>query len=345
MKKIAFLLFVALSGMYACKTKKTAAYFLSPEQGSSISQGKALNIKIEAGKSFDSVSYLIDSTLIGSRKDTASVSFSTDTLRPGLKVITARIFNGGQVDELSTNVVVLPVKTPQQYSFEIVNTFPHDTSSFTEGLEYHDGMVYESDGLTGESSVRKADLRTGRVIQKTDLDASYFGEGLTVIGDKVIQITYHEKTGFVYDKGSLKKTAEFPYTAGAEGWGLCNDGKVIYNTDGTNVIHLLSIEYPYRAIGSINVYNNKGAVDQLNELEYIDGKLYANIWQTDVIVIIDPKTGVVEGEVDLSEMYRLTARNLEADVLNGIAWDASGRRLFVTGKKWDKLFEIKLKAL
>ncbi len=344
MKRIVLVFFVALAALYACKTKKSAIYFLSPEQGSSVNQGSALKIKLETGNAtFDSVSYLIDSRLLVSKVDTTSFTLPTDTLKPGLKVITARVYNGEKVDDITTNIVVLSAKAPVQYGFDIVNTFPHDTASFTEGLEFHDGVIYESDGLRGESSIRKADLRTGKPLLSVPLDDKYFGEGLTVIGDKVIQITYQEKTGFVYDRTSLKKLGEFPYVAGVEGWGMCNDGKVIYNSDGTNVIHLLNINEPYQQLGEISVYDNKGAVDQLNELEYIDGKLYANIFQKDLIVIIDPKTGIVEGEIDLTDLYRLTARNIEADVLNGIAWDAKTRRLFVTGKKWDKLFEIKLK--
>lgn len=342
MKRLLYILPLLFMGLAACKTKKSAVYFLSPEQGSSISQGKALTLKLAVqNTSFDSVTYLLDSTIIASRQDTNSVTVPTKDVNPGIRLVTARIYNDGKINEITTNVVILSATAPIKYSYQVINTFPHDTASFTEGLEYHDGVLYESEGMYGESSVRKADLKTGKVLQRTDLAPRFFGEGLTVIGDKIIQLTYKEGVGFVYDKNTLKQLSEFPYQAGQEGWGLCFDGKRILNTDGTNMIHFLNKD-TYQVEGGIAVYDDKGPVDQLNELEMVDGMIYANIWQKNIIVIINPETGVVEGEIDFSDLYPESNRNPEADVFNGIAWDAQQRRLFVTGKKWNKLFEVKI---
>lgn len=342
MKKVLFVIVLCALWISACKTRQNAAYFLSPEEGSSVKRGTPLTLKLDAsGVSFDSVSYLLDTTVVGSRKDTAAVNVPTADLPLGIKVLTARIYEGGNYKEVTTNVVLLSGRAPVPYNYSVVNSFPHDTTSFTEGLEYHDGYLYESAGLYGESSLRKVDLTTGKVVQKADLDDKYFGEGLTVVGDKIIQITYREGTGFVYDKSSFKKLSEFPYQAGREGWGLAFDGKRILNTDGTNNIYFLNKD-TYQKEGGIEVYDDKGPVDSLNELELIDGKIYANIWQKNIIVIINPDTGEVEGKLDLTYLYPEGQREQNEDVLNGIAWDARGRRLFVTGKKWRKLFEIKV---
>ncbi len=343
MKRIFKLLIISILVIAGCKAKQEGAfYFLSPEEGSSVRKGQNLTLKLAGAEGFDSVRYLLDTTFLASKKDTLPLTVSTSKLSFGIKVLSARIYNGSNYKETTTNIVLLPSKAPVQYSYTVVNSFPHDTTSFTEGLEYHDGFIYESAGLKGSSSLRKTDLRTGKVLQKVDLDSLYFGEGITIVGDKIIQLTYREGVGFVYDRNTFKKLGEFPYQAGREGWGLYFDGEHILNTDGSNVIYLLNKD-TYQKEGSVEVYDNKGAVNSLNELEVIDGKIYANIWQKDIIVVIDPVTGEVEGEIDLTNLYPPEKRNPNADVLNGIAWDAAGKRLFVTGKKWDKLFEIKIK--
>jgi glutamine cyclotransferase len=212
-------------------------------------------------------------------------------------------------------------------------------------LEYHDGFFYESAGDYGHSSLRKVNPSTGKILQQTNLDKQYFGEGITVIGDKIIQLTYREKTGFVYDKNTFKKLSEFPYTTGREGWGLAFDGQKVLNTDGSNTIFFLD-KNNYSRIGSIDVFDNKSQIDNLNELEVIDGKIYANVYTTNYILIINPETGAVEGKADLSGLlpngYFKTEDAIANNVLNGIAYDKTGKRLFVTGKKWPHIFEIKL---
>jgi glutamine cyclotransferase len=259
----------------------------------------------------------------------------------GGRLVIAKIYKGGTPFEVTTNIQVLPSSAPKQLSYAVVNVFPHDTTSYTEGLQYVDRVLYESDGEYAQSSLRKTDLKSGKILQKIEIPPRFFAEGIAVIDNKIIMLTWKEGVGFVYDKNSFKQLKEFSYTAGNEGWGLTYDGKQIYNTDGSNNIYILD-KNTYQKKATIEVYDNKGPVNQLNELEYIDGKLLANVYQTDKIVIINPQTGGVEAEVDLSKLYP-QPRNEHADVLNGIAWDAAGKRLFVTGKKWDKLYEIKIK--
>jgi glutamine cyclotransferase len=315
---------------------------ISPDAGTRFKLGDEVSVKVSVPSSIkaDSIVYLIDSVRITSRKDTLSAKLKTDSLKLGNRLITAKVYSGGKAQDASTNILLLAAKAPEALTFVIEKVFPHDTTCFTEGLQYQDGFFYESAGLEGESSVRKVDVNTGKVLQKVNLDPKYFGEGLSVVGDKILQLTYHDPIGFVYDKKTLKQIATFPYTWGKEGWGMCFDGKKLYMDDSTNRVWFMDKDN-YREIGYIDVYDDTKGIDSINELEYIDGKLYANIWQTNTIIVIDPKNGAVLQTIDLTNLYPQAKRNLNSDVLNGIAWDAQGKRLFLTGKKWDKLFQVK----
>ncbi|MEO6151441.1 MAG: glutaminyl-peptide cyclotransferase [Mucilaginibacter sp.] len=352
--KITTLLAAALLLAYGCKEDKPITdVTISPEAGTTYNAGSPVSIKVNFGEDaeVDSVVYLIDSVRFMSRKDTLGVSIKTDTMKMGSKVITARVFEGGANYETSTNIVVLAAKAPEELTYTVEKVFPHDTSSYTEGLEYHNGFLYESDGgylqpppdgiVDGQSSLRKVNLVTGKPVQTVLIDPKVFAEGITVVGDKIIQLTYREKIGYVYDKNTFKLLNTFSYTAGKEGWGLAFDGNKIYNTDSSNRILFLD-KNDYHQIGYIDIYDNQKQVDMVNELEYIDGKLYANVYQSNDILVIDPKTGAVLQKIDMSKLYPAYDRNDGSDVLNGIAWDAKGKHLFVTGKKWDKLFQIKI---
>lgn len=347
------MLVIAVVGLaYACKQNPADKYnnFISPEGGSNQTSGKDIKVKIQFAKELkvDSVVYLIDSTTVATKKDTTELSLKTDSLKLGNHLLTAKIYAGANPDELTINFTLLAAKAPVAYTYEIINKFPHDTSSYVEGLEYHDGVFYESAGDYGHSSIRKVDPKTGKVLQKTNLEAKYFGEGITIIGNKIIQLTYKEKVGFVYDKATLKKLSEFSYTTGREGWGLAFDGQKVLNTDGSNTIFFLDPNI-YTRVGAIDVYDNTGAIENLNELELIDGKIYANVYTTNFIVIINPTTGAVEGKIDLSGLlpkgYFKVQDDADQNVLNGIAYDKATKRLFVTGKKWPTMYEIKLKPV
>ena len=342
-----FLFAIILLATYSCKrSSERSVYFISPVEGGNVTIGETIILKTDAEPGmFDSIAYFVDTKYIASRTDTQGVRYAIGTLPFGSRLLTAKIYSGADSSEVTSNMQLLPAKVPVEYSYKVINTYPHDTTSYTEGLEFHEGILYESDGGyadLGGSSLRKVDLKTGKILAKVDIDEKYFAEGITIVGDKIVQLTYQEGVGFIYDKKSLNKIAEFPYTAGREGWGLAFNGTYILNTDGTNNIYFLNKD-TYQKVSTLEVYDNKGPVNNLNELELVDGKIYANIYLKNNIAIIDPKTGAVEAYINLAGI--LPAEDHVAgitDVLNGIAWDTKGKRLFVTGKKWNKLFEIKI---
>jgi glutaminyl-peptide cyclotransferase len=228
--------------------------------------------------------------------------------------------------------------TPQ-YSYRVINTYPHDRNAFTQGLEYRDGFLYEGTGLSGRSSVRKVDLVSGRVVQNFEVPPPFFGEGITIVGNQMIELTWQAQTGFVYDKADFRVLRSFQYPG--EGWGLTNDGKLIYMSDGSSQIRIWD-PGTLKEIRRITVKDGDQPVTELNELEFVKGEIYANVWQTDRIARISPADGKVLGWIDLSGILLKSDRSGADAVLNGIAYDAAADRLFVTGKLWPKLFEIKL---
>jgi glutaminyl-peptide cyclotransferase len=228
--------------------------------------------------------------------------------------------------------------TPE-YTFKIIHTFPHDSNAFTQGFEYHGGFFYEGTGLNGHSSLRKVRPETGEVAQQIALPAQYFGEGITLLHGKIIQLTWQSHVGFVYDAKDFRLLRQFSYPG--EGWGLTNNGNDIFMSDGTDEIRVWD-GTTLKEKRRIKVHDGDTSIDQLNELEFVSGELYANIWQTDRIARISPQTGKVVGWIDLkgllSPMYQLQSNA----VLNGIAYDPAKKRLFVTGKLWPSIFEITL---
>ncbi len=225
------------------------------------------------------------------------------------------------------------------YTYRIVNAYPHDRRAFTQGLVFDDGFLYEGTGLYGNSSVRKVDLETGQVLALRELAARYFGEGITVFGDIIDQLTWKSNTGLVYDRDSFDLLHTFEYPT--EGWGLTHDGERLIMSDGTSTVRFLDPQ-TYEETGRIEVADRGVPVVRLNELEYVKGEIFANVWLTDRIARIDPDTGRVVGWIDLTGLLSAGDRARPVDVLNGIAYDAGGDRLFVTGKLWPRLFEIEL---
>jgi glutamine cyclotransferase len=225
-------------------------------------------------------------------------------------------------------------------TYRIVHVYPHDPQAFTQGLIYMDGHLYESTGLNGRSTLRMDDLESGRVLQSVPVPAQYFAEGLTEWGSTLIQLTWQAHIGFVYDRFSFRQLRTFNYSG--EGWGLTHDAKNLILSDGTATLRFLDPK-TFREVRHIVVNDHGSPVTQLNELEFVHGQIYANVWLTDRIVRISPVTGKVLGSIDLSGLLPASERDEEhGAVLNGIAWDAAGDRLFVTGKLWPKLFEIKI---
>jgi glutamine cyclotransferase len=232
-----------------------------------------------------------------------------------------------------------PASTPTQ-GYEVVTTYPHDPQAFTEGLFWKDGFLWESTGLVGRSDIRRVNLADGRVVQKVDIPRTMFGEGIVDWGDEIISLTWRDRVGFRWNRRTLEQTGSFPFTVG-EGWGMTRSDREIFESDGSSVIHVLDPQ-TMRETRRIEVAADGIAVDKLNELEWVDGEIYANVWMTSLIARIDPASGRVLGWIDLTGLANENAGADQDAVLNGIAWDAQNRRLFVTGKLWRHLYEIRL---
>lgn len=226
-----------------------------------------------------------------------------------------------------------------EFTYQVVHVYPHDRTAFTQGLEFHDGFLYEGTGLKGHSTLRKVKLETGEVLQHINLAPSYFGEGITMLDGRIVQLTYQTQAGFVYDRNSFKLLKKLAYPG--EGWGLTNDGKTIYMSDGTPQVRLWDPQ-TLQERKRITVHDGSRTIENLNELEYVHGEIYANIWQANRIVRFAPDDGHVIAWIDMTGLLKAGDMTEPVDVLNGIAYDAAHDRLFVTGKLWPKLFEIKV---
>ncbi len=264
-------------------------------------------------------------------------AFSNETGRKSLKVTA---YKGGKSQNPITRfLIILSDIVPKQYGYRIIHTYPHDKEAFTQGLIFDKGRLYEGTGQKGESNLREVELETGKVIRQHNLDNSLFGEGITILNDRIYQVTWQNKVGFVYDRSTFNVLHKIEYPM--EGWGLTTIGDKIVLSDGTNVLYFIEPEM-FTVVSRIEVYDNEKKVDSLNELEYIKGEIWANIWMTDLIARIDPLSGKVLSYVDLKGLLPDNERNGDTDVLNGIAYDKETGRIFVTGKKWPKLYEIKI---
>ena len=329
------------TSLISCKSE----YKFVLDTPTKIQTNKILNISISEknGKTIKSVEFSIDNQKITSEGNSATININNYKL--GKHHVTALVFYEDKTEKVSKPVYFMADSGPELYTYKIINTYPHDKDAYTQGLEFKDGFLYESTGRNGSSFIRKVELETGKALQQKDLDSAYFGEGITIFNNKIYQLTWQSGIGIVYDLKTFEKEKEFKYTKSREGWGLTHNGKQLIKSDGTERIWFLNpetlIEESY-----IEAYTNKQKVEKLNELEFINGKIYANIWQKNSILIVNPTTGKVEGVADLISLKDkiLQEQNLtdDDDVLNGIAFDEENNRLFVTGKHWSKLYEIVL---
>ncbi len=250
---------------------------------------------------------------------------------------TASVNAPGNANSSATPAAAEKVKT---YGYEVVNSWPHDTKAFTQGLVFHDGALLESTGQQGLSTLRRVELQTGKVLKKIDVPAQYFAEGLTLFGGKIYQLTWQHKKGFIYDPENFQQVGEFRYDG--EGWGLTHDGESLILSDGTSQLRFINPE-TFEVRRTVTVREGGRAVREINELEYVKGEIWANVWHLDRVARIDPRDGAIVGWVDLKGLLAAGDVKDPEAVLNGIAYDAAGDRLFVTGKLWPKLFEIRLK--
>ncbi|CAI8165872.1 MAG: Uncharacterised protein [Bacteroidota bacterium] len=261
----------------------------------------------------------------------------------GEQQVKAIIKTENDVKEVTKNIRVFASTKPKFYTYKLIKTYPHDINAYTQGLEFVGDTLYESTGQYGASSIRKVDFKSGKVIQKLPLDNAYFGEGITSINGKIIQLTWKKKLGFVYNSSDLTLEKSFKYTKSPEGWGICTDGTWLYKTDGSQKLWRLN-PTTFEEVDSKDIVTHNTYLSKVNELEYVNGLIYGNTYQfnKDVVVIIDPKTGIVQGVVDFSGLKKRVSQHNRLDVFNGIAYHPKRNTFFVTGKYWDKLFEVEI---
>ncbi len=286
-----------------------------------------------------------DSVVYFLNKDRVSITDNTLSLsgkKLGEKTLRAQIYSDDETYEASTKVTILSSIKPKLYTYKVLETYPHDINAYTQGLEFENDTLYESTGQYKESSLRKTDYRTGEVLQKVSLPDQYFGEGLTILNNKIYQLTWRENTGFIYNLKSMEQTGTFVYGESKEGWGLCHDAeKNIYKSDGTDRIWTLNSN-TLAEMDYIEIFTNTSKINSVNELEWVEGKIYANVYQQGSIAIIDPSNGAVEGVIDLTDLKDKVTQHPKLDVLNGIAYKGEPNILYITGKNWDKLFKIEI---
>jgi len=337
-----YLKIIFLSGILsACGsnngTKKNDFIIKTNAIKGNISNTETLKISLENLKkhTIDSVIY----TLNGNR---ITETLDLSNLKLGKQTIEAKVFyNSKKSQKTSSPITILNSESPKIYTYKIINEYPHDITSYTQGLEFFNDTLYESTGQLKKSKLRKLNYKTGEVLKNINLADEYFGEGLTILNNKVYQLTWRKGTGFVYDVNTFEKLSSFRYGNSREGWGLCNNGNMIYKSDGTEKIWLLGPK-TLAEKGHIEVYTHKGKIVEINELEWIDNYIYANRYQKNGVAIINPKNGAVTGVIDFSPLKELVTQHKDLDVLNGIAYNPMTKTIFVTGKHWDKLFEVEI---
>lgn len=301
-------------------------------------QASIINSK---NKEIDSVSYFLGDNYINSSTDGSDFKLELGDALLGNHNLKAIVYSEETTDTLTKSVKILNTQAPVIYTYEIVNSYPHDITSYTQGLEFHDDILYESIGQYGKSKLRKLDLESGEVLQEIELDDQYFAEGLTVLDDKLYQLTWQEGEGFIYDLESFEKTGTFGYNQSKEGWGLCNNGEKIFKSDGTEKIWILDPE-TLAEQSYIQPATHKSVATKFNELEWVNGKIYANTYQFPSVAIINPENGAIEGLINFKDLKNNVTQHSKLDVLNGIAYNPKTDKLYVTGKNWDKIFEVKI---
>lgn len=301
-----------------------------------------LQVTNKEKKEIDSVVYYINEKRAGAVKGNEKLSIALEGRKFGYKNLKALVFYDGDNAEAKGRVELVSDIEPKLLEYEIVNTYLHDIDAYTQGLEFYRDTLLEGTGRYRLSKLRKINYTNGDVYKEVKLEDKYFGEGITVLNNKVYQLTWQESTMFVYDADTFKKLKEFPYFKKIEGWGLTNDGEYLYQSDGTEKIWKLNPE-TMKAEDYINVYTKTSKIKAVNELEWIDGKIYGNVYQRDAVAVIDPATGAVEGIINFSDLKSRVTKHPRLDVLNGIAYNPKTKTIFVTGKNWDKIFEVRIK--
>jgi glutamine cyclotransferase len=300
-------------------------------------------------KKIDSIVYSINDKIVGTIKGANKLLFDCKDQKLGYQNLKANIYFEGEKEVDSSRVELISDITPKVLSYTIVNTYPHDHQAYTEGLEFYKDTLYEATGngagndtgIKGVSSMRKVDYKTGKIFKKVEYSEEIFGEGISILNGKIYQLTYKQNECYVYDVNTFKKLKTLPYYKPMEGWGMTNDGKNLYYDDGSEKIHIVNPEN-IQQIDYLNVYSGNSKIPAINELEWVDGKIYSNIYTKNFIIVINPKNGAVEALLDLSDLEKKRTKLADVDYLNGIAYNPKTKTFFVTGKNWDKMFEIKI---
>lgn len=293
-----------------------------------------LSILNPNNKKVDSVAFSMNSRRIYDNTPLKSIALGEKTLK-------ATVFFEDKKEVALLKIIVVNSNTPKLYNYELVNTYPHDITSYTQGLEFYKGVLYESTGQYGESKLRALDYKNNIILKNIELSPGYFGEGLTVLKDKIYQLTWQEGRGLIYDVNSFESLGNFKYGQSKEGWGICNNGSQFYKTDGSENIWILNSE-TLEEENFIQAYTNKGKLTNLNELEWVEGKIYANRYQKNGVAVINPANGAIEAVIDFKDLKDKVRMHPGLDVLNGMAYNPETKTLFVTGKRWNKLFEVRI---
>lgn len=316
-----------------------------------------LVLKTTPQAKIDSVVYYLNDQKIATSVNNEPTQFTLTNQKLGKTRLKAIAHQKANNKEFSSNIEILSPIVPTLIEYQIVNTYDHDQEAYTQGLEFYNGLLYESTGngtgggtsltgqgtgKTGVSSVRKVDPKTGKVLQINKLPSSIFGEGCTILNDKLYQLTWQNNKGFIYDVNTLEQIDSFDYFKNMEGWGLTNDSQYLYMSDGTASIYKIDPK-TFQVVDQVNVYTNKAEIQGVNELEWVDGLIYANFYWQNAVGIIDPKTGSIVNIIDFTPLVDKTTYHQDRDVLNGIAYNKQTDTFFITGKNWDKIFEVKLK--
>lgn len=342
MKKIAFLTSV-LTLFLLTSCNEDYKFTLNVPKKTTLNEEITITLKEENDKAVDKIQFFVNGKEIDATGN--SITLNTKDFGVGKHQVSSLAFYPGKTKKINNSFEVFAIDKPILYGYEIVNTYPHDTKAYTQGLEYYNGFLYETTGRRGQSTLRKVEIETGKVLQKIDLDKEYFGEGMTIFNNKIYWLTWEAKKGFIYDLDTFEQEGEFSYNQSKEGWGLTHNNSEFIKSDGSNKIWFLNPENQ-KEKRSIQAYTNKVSLQSLNELEWVNGKIYANYWQKPLIAIINPINGSVEGIINLTNLVKEMEKTQKLvdqdDVLNGIAFDKENNRFFVTGKNWGKLFEIKL---
>jgi glutamine cyclotransferase len=348
MKKAKLLLLFILSILFiSCGSnsdKKKSDFSLSfVDSKAEFKLGDTVKIHVKnlKNRKIDSTSFYFEDELLGTAINSPELEIPLNFEKLGNQEIKAVVFSEGKLDSIQIDVKIYNNVAPEIYTYTIINTYPHDIEAYTQGLEFFKDTLYESTGQYGTSSLRKTNFETGEIIKKTDLSDQYFAEGLSILNGNIYQLTWKEGEGFIYDLEDLKKTGSFNFNNSKEGWGLCNDGKQFYKSDGTEKIWILNSETLAEET-FIQPTTDRSISTQLNELEWVEGKIYANTYQKDGVAIINPKNGAIEGIINFKGLRDKVSQHPKLDVLNGIAYNSNTKKLYVTGKNWDKLFEVEV---